>query len=35
MALLGGLLRGTTGAFVRGSLGAMTDIMGQTAVRDE
>jgi len=35
MALLGGLLRGTSGAFIRGSLGAMTDIMGQTAVRDE
>ena len=35
MALLGGLLRGTSGAFIRGSVGAMRDIMQETALRDE
>ena len=35
MALLGGLLRGTSGAFIRGSLGAASDMLGQTALRDE
>ena len=35
MALFGGLLRGTCGAFIRGSVGAMRDIMQETALRDE
>ena len=35
MALLGGLLRGTSGAFIRGSIGAASDMLQQTALRDE
>ena len=35
MALLGGLLRGTSGAFIRGSLGAASDIMRETSARDD
>lgn len=35
MALLGGLLRGTSGAFIRGSLDAASDMLEQTALRDE
>lgn len=35
MALLGGLLRGTSGAFIRGSLGAASDMLQQAAARDE
>ena len=35
MALLGGLFRGTTGAFIRGGLGAASDILEQTALRDD
>ena len=35
MALLGGLFRGTSGAFIRGSLGAASDMLQQTALRDE
>ena len=35
MALLGGLLRGTSGAFIRGSLGAASDMLQQAAARDD
>ena len=35
MALLGGLLRGTKGAFVRGSLGAASDVLQAKAESDE
>ena len=34
MALLGGLMRGTTGAFVRGSLDTATNIIQASAERD-
>ena len=35
MAFLGGLMRGTTGAFIRGSLDTATDLIQAKAVRDE
>jgi hypothetical protein len=35
MAFLGGLMRGTSGAFLRGSLDTATDIIQANAVRDE
>lgn len=35
MALLGGLFRGTTGAFIRGGLGAASDILQTKAESDE
>ena len=35
MAFLGGLMSGTTGAFIRGSLDTATDIIQSNAARDE
>ena len=35
MAFLGGLMSGTSGAFIRGSLDTATDIIQANAVRDE
>ena len=35
MAFLGGLMSGTTGAFIRGSLDTATDIIRANVARDE